>query len=144
MNIIKKYYRINKTERQIFRQVFWYLFIAWWNTTFLPMRKYSLRLGVEHKESQGEHLPDCENYLLHLKTAIRRAARYAPFKSRCLQQACAGKIILKKKGIPSTIYFGVARDGKNNLKAHAWLRAGDIYISGGRERLQYTVVSMFS
>lgn len=144
MKPLKKYFQIPKAEKKLFRKAFCHLFLAWFNTSFSPMKKYVKKLGKEKTESPETALQEHQEYLLSLKTAIRRAAKFAPFKSRCLQQAYAGKIILNKQNIPSTIYFGVAKDETKGLKAHAWLRAGDIYISGGKERFEYAVVGNYS
>lgn len=108
------------------------------------MKSYVKNLGIHNTESKQIECIEYNDSLLKLKSGIRRASKYAPFKSRCLQQAYAGKIILNRMKIPSTIYFGVAKDSEKGLKAHAWLRAGNKIISGEKGMNQFTVVSFFS
>ena len=51
--------------------------------------------------------------------------------------------MLKSKNISTTIYLGVRKEG-NEMKAHAWLRCGEYYVTGGAIRDQYTVVAKFA
>jgi hypothetical protein len=51
---------------------------------------------------------------------LDRAARVTWWRSMCLEKALAGQWMLKRRGIPSTMYVGAAKhDGK--FIAHAWL-----------------------
>src|ERR1700689_1158499 len=51
---------------------------------------------------------------------VECAARTTWWRSMCLEKALAGKWMLRRRGIASTMYVGVAkRDGE--IIAHAWL-----------------------
>lgn len=51
---------------------------------------------------------------------LERVARHTWWRSMCLEKALAGRWMLRRRGIPSTMYVGMAkRDG--NFIAHAWL-----------------------
>ena len=104
------------------------------------------------KETPGEEQPQYTQTLLQIRQAVRRAGRYTPWESTCLVQSIAGKMMLKRLNIPSTLYLGVAKNGKEKskkkkeLKAHAWLRSGNIILTGqkGVNLSAFTVVSMFA
>lgn len=49
--------------------------------------------------------------------------------------------MLARRRIPSTIVFGVAGGGQ--LRAHAWLVAGDGTVCGGREAGAFTPIATF-
>src|SRR5262245_6855244 len=66
-----------------------------------------------------------------VRAALRKVPKYVPWTSKCLDQALTGKVMLGLRGIPTTVYFGVATDDKGDVNAHAWLRSGNVYISGG-------------
>jgi hypothetical protein len=51
---------------------------------------------------------------------VERVARTTPWRSMCLEQALAGKWMLRRRGIDSTMYVGMARRGEQFV-AHAWL-----------------------
>lgn len=76
--------------------------------------------------------------------AIRRTAPHTPWTSNCFPQAIAGKILLRRRGIPSTLYLGATfTEDKTALEAHAWLRCGPLYVTGGNGQEKYGVVGVF-
>jgi hypothetical protein len=77
--------------------------------------------------------------------AIRSAARRTPWQSACLGQALAAAVMLRRRGIPGTLYLGVARDGtqRDRVAAHAWLRCGDVVITGADGYLRFAVVGRY-
>ena len=48
----------------------------------------------------------------------------------CFQQGLAAQLMLRRRGIPSVLYYGAAQDG-SGLHAHVWVRDGDIDVIGG-------------
>jgi hypothetical protein len=48
--------------------------------------------------------------------------------------------MLRRRGIRSTLYLGVARDP---ITAHAWLRVGALNVTGGQDVARYAVVASF-
>lgn len=64
--------------------------------------------------------------------AVERMAANAPFKAVCLQQAVAAKFLLARRGIPSLLHLGVAREAarKPDFIAHAWLDVAGIKVTG--------------
>jgi hypothetical protein len=64
--------------------------------------------------------------------------------SQCLVQAVAVTWMLQRSDIPSTLYFGVAKDTGGGLKAHAWVRVGEKILTGAKEREDFSVVATFA
>ncbi len=70
--------------------------------------------------------------------------RNMPWQSKCLDQAIAAHQMLRRRGVPSTLYLGVAKEGDSALSAHAWVRCGRLLVVGGEGRHRYTVVNTFA
>ncbi|MGN6477950.1 MAG: lasso peptide biosynthesis B2 protein, partial [Flavipsychrobacter sp.] len=66
--------------------------------------------------------------------------------SECMAQAIICKRLLKKKGLQTTIYLGIAKDDNNyqKLKAHAWLMLGEHVLTGAYGYKQYQVANFYS
>ena len=79
-----------------------------------------------------------------IKWAIQAICRRVPGTRQCLVQGLAAKWMLQRRRIPSTLYFGVAKDPKGSLKAHAWLRSGTQMVTGAEGRNQYAVIATFA
>src|SRR5207302_7240179 len=54
--------------------------------------------------------------------AASRVARYVPGVT-CLTQALTAWVLLSRRGVCSSIRFGVAPDGRGRIAAHAWVEA---------------------
>jgi hypothetical protein len=49
--------------------------------------------------------------------------------------------MLRLRGTESTLYLGVTREP---VAAHAWLRVGDMHVTGGQDVGRYAVVASFA
>lgn len=76
--------------------------------------------------------------------AIRSARKLLPWESTCLSRSMAAMAMLARRKQDSTLYFGVGKNENNRLIAHAWLRTGNIFIVGGRQRHNFTKVGYFT
>jgi hypothetical protein len=104
----------------------------------LPFRRIEPWLGRRMTESPLDgHYGDLP---LQVAWTIEVAAKRTPWRSKCLEQAIAAKLMLRRRGVPSTMYLGVAR----SRDAHAWLRVGPVDLIGGAGRERFAVVATFA
>ncbi len=77
---------------------------------------------------------------------VGKVAHHLPFRVRCLPQAMAGQWMLRRRGVRSTLVFGVRRGQTkdNHLEFHAWLIAGGECVLGGAEVGSYTAFPPFA
>ena len=78
--------------------------------------------------------------------SIRQAAAHTPWQSVCLPQALTAYRMLHRRGVPGQLYLGLRKDTKSAdpLEAHAWAKAGDTIITGGKGHEAYTAISVFT
>jgi hypothetical protein len=107
----------------------------------LPFRMTAARLGELETETPHEDDPAAQAALKRVRWAVLAASRRAPWRCRCLEQAIAAKRMLRARGVPSTLYLGVAR--RKPAEAHAWLRCGTVFVCGGDGATRFAVVSCF-
>ncbi|MFE8034122.1 lasso peptide biosynthesis B2 protein [Thiohalocapsa marina] len=76
---------------------------------------------------------------------VRMTARYTPWVSNCFPQAVAARALLGLYNVPYILYFGLQRDVQDStgMKAHAWVVAGRVPVTGGQSFMQFTVVGCF-
>ena len=60
----------------------------------------------------------------------------------CLPQAVGAQRMLRRRGIPSTLYLGI--NPAAGYDAHAWVRVGNLIVTGGPRPDQFAVVSSFA
>jgi hypothetical protein len=52
--------------------------------------------------------------------------------------------MLQRRGITSTLYLGVDHGEEKWLDAHAWLRCGEVIVTGGAGAERFRIISTFT
>jgi len=86
--------------------------------------------------------------------AVMAVSRTRLLKTVCLGQAIAAQTMLKRRGIPSTLHLGVAKEplspplieartilDKGGLAAHAWVTTGGLFVTGSAGHENFVEVS---
>jgi hypothetical protein len=111
---------------------------------FLPFRWVAKLLGRQAAETGLQHDPQNALVIERVCWMLPTVARNVPWESKCLDQALAAKVMLRRRGIATTVYFGVQHDDHGRLAAHAWLRSGTRYVTGGASRNQFAIINTFA
>ena len=109
----------------------------------VPFRHIARFLGTPQRESPEELAANKEQCARHLGGLIDRMARYVPWDAKCFAQAITGKVMLGWRRIPSTLYLGVDPHHADGFAAHAWLRSGRVYVTGGNGHEAYHVLTCY-
>ncbi len=141
-----KWRRRNRVERLLLLEAFALLGIARLLVLAIPFRWLACSLGKRMNESGMMIAESDVQHARLIGQAIRSAANNTPWQSVCLPQAVAAQWMLKRRGISATLYLGVAKDEEKpeKLTAHAWLRCGEMILTGAAGHRQFTVVATFS
>lgn len=137
-----KIFTVSSIERNLFFEAWIISFFARLKLIFTPFRIYSKRLG-KHNFLPVDEIKYDNELVLMIKQSIKRAVAYSVWRNKCLEQSVTAKKMLKKRGIISTIYFGV-RKINNELEAHAWVKIGDSFVVGERNHETFTVVAYYT
>lgn len=97
--------------------------------------------GTEGEESPQEEVPWKYRYARNVSIVVDRICTKTAWESKCLVRALTAQKLLKNKGINSTLYLGCGYD-EGKMVAHAWLRVGKMYVTGG-DGTGYSVVDIF-
>ena len=144
MNKVKKYFLLRPDEKSIFIKALMSLIWVKLILVVMPFKYYAKKLGEKDKETMNEPLVAEHDFIILVKDSVRRASRYNIIKPKCFTEAIVAKKLLNKKKIPSTLYLGVAKDKQQKMIAHAWLRCGNIIVTGKKGMERFTVVSKFA
>lgn len=107
-----------------------------------PFRAIVARLGTPLNASSWIPLLTPEQLVRARKISklIQGVAPYTLWDSNCFPQAISARLLLGLYGVPGSLFFGVHKDGKQ-MKAHAWVCADKIRVTGGYSFNQFTVVA---
>lgn len=120
------------------------LFVARLAVWVVPFRRLAARVGDVMAESPEQCNEAQRTLAAQVGWAIRGLGRSIPGMRQCLVQSLAATWMLRRRAIPSTLYFGLAKDDAGELLAHAWVRSGELVLTGAEGRNDYTVVATFA
>jgi hypothetical protein len=113
--------------------------------SFLPFKIVNGWLGKANAEVDlaATLLPEQIQYIKDVHHAIKLADKYAIWKTECYTQALTGKILLRKRNIPSTLFIGFKKEN-DKYEGHAWLKTARGIITGNMNLAQFQVNAFFS
>lgn len=99
--------------------------------------------GEEGKESVETEPKEVYKYVASISRIVNRICTKTSWESKCLVRALTAQKLLRRKNIHSTMYLG-CKLNEGKMVAHAWLRCGELYITGGNGVADgYAVVDKF-
>jgi hypothetical protein len=112
----------------------------------VPFRLFAPSLGEHYGVTAFIPLLDSrqQSRALSIGRAVRMSSTLAPWNANCQAQAIAARWLFALFGVPFAIFYGVAKDPVEQMKAHAWMCAGPIQVTGGYAFDEFTVVAVFS
>jgi len=106
----------------------------------IPFRYIALLLRAPMAEQPCSGWPP--GFVDQLRRAVKRATRWLPWETTCLSRAVTVKLMLNRRGIPSTLYLGIANQD-STIVAHAWVRAANVVVVGEHGPSLYATVASF-
>ena len=143
MNKFTKFLKLNPADKRLYFQALFTSTKVKLMVTLLPLRWYAHYLGKEHSVTIDHFIDDSYPVIYKVSQAIVRGQKSVPWQNRCLVNAITAKLMLRKKGLESTLYLGVNKENQK-MKAHAWLRCGTFYVTGQRGMEKFVVVNTFA
>ena len=110
----------------------------------IPFGKYKKYIGTYKEETSFDISLEEYRVIKRVAWAVNIVSKYTPWESKCLVQALTAQRMLKKRKVCSTLYLGLNKYEKNNMKAHAWLRCGQVIVTGGYNKGEFKEVAKFA
>ena len=144
MSRLRKFLALPHADRGCLIEAGIWLGIARLAILVLPFRWIARGLGKQMARSPEEAGAAPTELLDRISWAVATASRHLPWDCLCLAQAMAGKAMLKRHGVPSTLYLGLAKSDEAQIRAHAWLRCGERILTGRQGMAGFTVIATFA
>ncbi len=139
-----RFIKLDLKQQFIYLETFLSLSVSRLLILILPFRRLAKFMGREQSESNFQISETDLRKVKEIGKIVKKVSLYVPYRSQCFEQALVIKFMLNRRGISSTIYFGVANDDPHQLKAHAWVRSGNYIVSGNRGKELFSSLSHFS
>lgn len=139
---LSAYRKLPSEERKLHKEA--YLLLAWGRLLkMLPFARIAPQLGTYMEETPEQPLHHVESQVRQISSAIKKMSKYTFWESQCLVQAIAAMYMLHRRKLDCTLYLGMAKEKHGDLAAHAWLRSGNLVVTGDEVMDQFTVVAYF-
>lgn len=137
MNLLRKIF----TYRTLLFKALWQLGFAHWQIHHMEFKKLSAQLGQPNIPISYQPTQEDLASIKKISIVVQKLGKLLGFK--CFAQAIAAQRLLKKKHIPSQLYLGVHKK-ECELKAHAWLTCGELFITGKKGHEVFSSMIFYS
>lgn len=138
---------LSRTDRALVLEAAGLLTCAWlgvrclrYSTLCAVLEGWAASTGTRHHGSE-QHTPEA---IARVVWATNAVSRRLPAFGTCLVEALAAHAMLRRRGLPSEMRFGVRTSGSQaaSIVAHAWVECGGVVVVGGdRDLPEYAVLS---
>ncbi len=139
MNKFKKWLKLGRDKKKFFLEALFFSSLIYLTLLIVPFRYISFTLSKEKFYKQQS--VNLSLLLEHVGWSVLSVSNLMNWRNKCLVNAITGKLMLRIRGVGSSLYLGVKKEKKTFL-AHAWLSKDDKIILGGAIK-NYTVLSEF-
>lgn len=108
---------------------------------YRPFQKIAPGIGKLQYETTCKKVNN--RAVAEVKWTVAAVCLRTPWESKCLVRALTAKKMLNRRGLPCTLYMGVQPDRQAGMVAHAWLRCGSTFVTGGNGAGNYAVTTIF-
>ena len=86
---------------------------------------------------------DEKTMVIRCRWAVEKWAERVPWRTVCFQKGLALHIMLRRRGIDSTLHYGVMQNAEDGLKAHVWISESGLIVMGGEIAADYQELASF-
>ena len=98
--------------------------------------------GVAGRDA-AVHQPVSPPVAQAIDVAIGVWARRVPWRALCFQRGLAAQLMLRRRKLAATLFYGARRDEAGTLVAHVWVRSGDVDVTGCEDIANYGLLAAF-
>jgi hypothetical protein len=125
-------------------EAFWWLTLAWVLLDVLPGTLYLKIMPPKRVPGPPEPVSatPLDPRIRTVAGVVGQVANLMPVRSVCFHRAIAVDRMLRRRGIPSVMHYGVLRDS-GALKAHVWVTSAGVGVVGLTAAEPYTEIAQF-
>lgn len=115
-------------------------------TASIAIRLASFRSVVEKAGAVGPASGDREQdrrEAFRCSWAVERVAGLVPWRTVCFQKGLALHRMLRRRGVPSILHYGVGKQPEKGLAAHVWVSVDGWIVMGGDVAHEFRELASF-
>jgi hypothetical protein len=138
---LSRFFALNGSNKRVLVEALLSLVLASVAIRILPFRRTAAWMSSApgRVSEQANH----EQLVNQCRWAVLTWADRVPWRAVCFQRGLALHVMLRRRGIPSTLNYGVAHGGAKGLRAHVWLSTNGRMVLGGEDAPAFTCLAVF-
>ena len=142
ISLLRKLCAKPASRRILLVEALMYLLLARCVLVFLSFRQLSWLLNLKVRKHE---VREAVRQLLRKEVswAVNTVAECLPVKMVCFPRGIAAQAMLRRRGIKSTLYYGVSKLPDRGLVAHVWVKDGSDGVVGHANAKLYTVIMSY-
>ena len=141
-SLLGKFFCLPRRDRLLLLEATLWLAVAGFAIAVLPFRH------VGHLAARPIRRPEPPEHTRHrevrrIRWAIVVTAPRVPWRAMCFQQGLAAQFMLRRRGVPSILYYGAVPDDIRGLSAHVWVCDGSVNVIGGEIASRFALLATF-
>src|SRR5262245_58502429 len=142
IELLRKLWRLSWQDRLLLLEAFFSIAIATVAISVLPFHQVAFFAARQIRQPSVPHTVRLVT-LRRIRWAILTVAGRVPWRAKCFQQGFAAQVMLRRRGVPSVLYYGAAQDENSGLLTHVWVRDGDVDVVGGEIAYRFATLATF-
>jgi hypothetical protein len=142
MRQMRKWLRLPWRDRLLLAEAVLWLGLGALAIAWLPFR-WLARLAGRPLQVPPPERAEEPDLIRRVRWAVLAAARRVPWRAVCFQRGLAAHLMLRRRGVPSVLHCGAARDGARGLIGHVWVRVGETDVTGGAIAARFATLAKF-
>lgn len=138
---VQRLLRLSRSNKRVLSEALLTLMAASLTIRLLPFRKTAALMRGKRGVAGEVETPD--RAIAQCRWAIGKWATRVPWRVVCFQRGLTLHLMLRRRGIPSVLHYGVAQDAEKGLRAHVWVSVDGRDVLGGEEAAEFTCVASF-
>lgn len=129
-------------EKMLITEAVLFLVAARIGLVFLPFRRIVLLLNQTPVDNLLEN-DNSKELVSKIGWAVNAVANHLPIRLVCFPRGLAAHWMLQRRGLASTLYYGISRLPEKQLLAHVWVKHGGQGVVGCDNEADYAVLMHF-
>jgi hypothetical protein len=109
----------------------------------VPFRKIA---GAAARGTPSPRVPDPKRYgdeIKQVRWAVEAVSSRVPWRTVCFQKGLAAHFLLKRRGVPTRMHYGIDNRREEGLRAHVWVTSVAGPVIGTEVADEYVCVATF-
>lgn len=142
LSILKRYRRLSLRQRLLLAEALYVISASSAAIRLLPFWRV-VGLAARGPNRQGvAEWSDIETSR-QVRWAVEKIGHLVPWRAVCFQKGLTVHWMLRRRGVPSVLHYGVRPPLKGKQGAHVWVSVKGCPVIGGREASEFTCVATY-